>query len=545
MTQLVLGMFLLAAGEGDRTPLVVKRLPYVQPRIVNGTVDQGDPGVIELYGFSGYAPAACNGDATCLQGCRNAQNQACSSGAGCACGAGFICTSELIGPHTLLTAGHCTDLTPGGEISGQGGPQMTVCTNPTDANAVLTGTLTSNCNLVMFAIFNNQCTTNDANSSCELGLISGVDGGQGGGNYILVDQMVNPGYSPNVSAPGNDNDVGLCHLSSTTLVNGGAEPALLTFNRTDEGSACTDLGNLKFVGYGITSGSGQVAGVKMSVSADALVLDSYHNFEGQNPNANCSGNGSDPTCSGDSGGPSLNASGAIMGTTSLGDAQCASFGQDARADAYQTFYDCQMQCWGDPINGGAPAPSCTGYGCVYAPAPPSSSSSSSSGGASSTGGGSSTGSSSGSSTGSTGSSSGSGSSTGSTGGSSSGGTSTGAVGSSSSGSGSGASGGASTSGTAGGSSGSSSGGTGESGTSGTAGASSSSNGGIGSASTGSGQSGGANGSGSEGPAASNAKPHALPSAGCSTGPGGGDAPLFGALIWLGLAVLRRRGRTVA
>ena len=382
VTQLALRL-MLTVGYTPR--FIVPKLPHVPPKhIVGGTYDPGDPAVIELFDVVTFAPTDCNGDSSCLQQCTNASNQACSSGAGCICGSGGTCTSELIGPQTLLTAGHCTDLTAGGEIAGQGGPAMTVCTNLTDANNVLGGTPTPNCNLVVLAIFNNTCPTNDAQGDCEFGLINGVDGGPGG-NFILVDEMVNPGYDGTVTPPGNDNDVGLCHLSQSTLENGGAEPPLLTFNRTDEGSACTSLGDLKFVGYGITSGSGQVAGVKMSVTHADEVLDTYHNFEGADPYSSCGSAGSkEPTCSGDSGGPSFNSNGVIMGTVSLGDGNCTSWGQDARADAYASFFDCQMQCWSEPINGGAGAPSCSSYTCVYAPVQ-SSSSSSSSGGSSSSG----------------------------------------------------------------------------------------------------------------------------------------------------------------
>ncbi len=520
MTQVLLtGVLLLAGGYTPR--FIVPKLPHVTyKRIVGGTYDPGDPAVIELFGISGYDPSECNGDRTCLQGCENASGQSCSSGTGCVCGAGFTCTSELIGPHTLLTAGHCTDLTPGGEISGTGGPAMVVCTDINDANNVLGGTPTSTCNLVMFAIFNNTCETNDENSDCEFGLINGVDGGPGG-NFILIDQMVNPGYDPNVNPPGNDNDVGLCHLSQTTLENGGAEPALLEFNRTDEGNACSSLGSLKFVGYGITSGSGQIAGVKMTVNHTADVLDDYHNFEGADPYGSCTAGNAEPTCSGDSGGPSLNSAGQIMGTVSLGDGSCTSWGQDCRADAQATFYDCQMQCWTDPINGGAAAPDCSSYSCVYAPVQ-SSSSSSSSGGSSSGG---SSGSGSGSGTSSSSSSSGSGtsssSSSGSASSSSSSSSSSGSASSSSSGSGSSGSGGSSSSGES----------------------SSSSRG-----------SGGYNSSSSSAPASGSSSglvgppPHAVTptsSGGCATGPGAaGDAPAFGALAFLGLVLLRRRGRSV-
>ena len=60
--------------------------------------------------------------------------------------------------------------------------------------------------------FNNRCSTDDEYADCEFDLILGSDGGgvgAGGGNFIIVDQAVNPGYQAAVASPDNDNDIRL------------------------------------------------------------------------------------------------------------------------------------------------------------------------------------------------------------------------------------------------------------------------------------------------------------------------------------------------
>ncbi len=325
--------------------------------IIDGTLDAHDPAVLELFYVTTFPVAVCNGNQTCLQSCGTTTNgDACTSGADCVCGSADTCSGELIGPRTVVTAGHCTDLTAGGEISGAGGPALTLCQSVADAQAVVDGEATSDgCNLAAFVLFNNTCTTTDQDESCEAGLVEA-------GNYILGVDAVNPGYDGNVYPPytatNNDNDIGLVHLAATTLQNGGAEPPLLTFNRRALGAACTDLGSLRFVGYGITDpsqGSAALSGIKYSVQHDVKVKDTWHDEE-DGPTASSlstcgASTGDEPTCSGDSGGPSFDSEGVIVGITSLGDPSCVSYGEDVRIDAYQDWIDTTMTAWGNPLNG--------------------------------------------------------------------------------------------------------------------------------------------------------------------------------------------------
>ena len=244
--------------------------------IIGGELDSANPSVIELLYLVALPPSGCGGDSTCLSSCHDAMGQSCSSGASCLCGLGAECTGELIGPRTVLTAGHCTDLTAGGTLS-PNGPALTLCTSPDDVMALLSGTPpASGCTVSALVIFNNRCTTTDTMESCEISLIRG-------GDYVIADQVINPGFAAHVTPPytstNNDQDIGLVHLASATLTNGGAEPGLLLFNRADLGSQCTDLGDLKSVGYGITQptqGSSALSGLKYEVTHDEKVKDTWH-----------------------------------------------------------------------------------------------------------------------------------------------------------------------------------------------------------------------------------------------------------------------------
>jgi len=96
---------------------------------------------------------------------------------------------------------------------------------------------------------------------------------------------------------------------------------------------------LTFVGYGITSGKGQGAGVKRSV---VMPIDQVgqSQFSYQAPGKN--------TCNGDSGGPAFAKVGDewfVAGVTSYGDVGCTSYGVDTRVDAFASF-----------LPGSAPAP---------------------------------------------------------------------------------------------------------------------------------------------------------------------------------------------
>jgi hypothetical protein len=347
----------LACSSGATSDLDTSGIGTTRSDIIGGTLDAADKSVLEILYAASYPLSACNGDSTCLQGCLDATTgMPCTSGATCSCGSSATCTGSLIGPHTVVTAGHCTDFSAGGELTGAGRPALTLCSSASDVMAITAGQPTkSGCNLAIFVLFNNACTTNDAADSCETGLI-------GAGNYVIADSVTNPGYDgavvPPYTSTNNDDDIGLIHLQSSTLHNGRAEPGILTFNRTGLGASCSDLGNLRFVGYGVTDptqGASAIAGVKYAVSRDARVKDSWHNEEDgmqTSPLSTCGpGSGQEPTCSGDSGGPSFNSGGVIVGVTSLGDPACIAYGQDTRIDAYASWIDGKMAGWGDPKNG--------------------------------------------------------------------------------------------------------------------------------------------------------------------------------------------------
>jgi hypothetical protein len=325
--------------------------------IIGGTPDSDDPSVIELLYTVGLPPSACNAGSACSQTCADAAGQPCTSGPTCLCGVSGKCTGELVGPQSVVTAGHCTDLTAGGTLSGAGGPALTLCTSPADVMALGSGTPpASGCNLDLFVLFNNMCTSTDTMSSCEKALIQY-------GDYIIGDKLVNPGYNATASqfpdsSADTDNDIGLVHLTSTKLANGRAEPSLLVFNRTDLGPQCTDLGDLKYVGYGIidpSQGSNALSGRKYTVTHDAKVKDAWHiEADGTQPDPlqNCGvGTAQEPICLGDSGGPSFDSAGHIVGISSLGDTNCATIGVSTRIDAYAAWIDTTMAGWGDPKNG--------------------------------------------------------------------------------------------------------------------------------------------------------------------------------------------------
>ncbi len=327
--------------------------------IIGGALDPGDPSVIELLYVAQLSPSQCNGDSSCMQtSCLDATGQPCTSGASCLCGVGAVCSGELIGPHSVVTAGHCTDLTAGGELSGEGGPALTLCTSPADVMALSSGLVpSSGCNLDVLVLFDNVCTSTTLMGACEQTLIQS-------GDYIIGDQLVNPGFNASASsnfpdsAADTDNDIGLVRLSSSTLVNGRPEPGVLLFNRADLGSQCADLGALKSVGYGITEptqGSSALSGLKYTVTHDAKVKDAWHiEADGAqaDPLQTCGvGSGEEPTCLGDSGGPSFNSAGAIVGVTSFGDQACSTIGVSTRLDAYAPWIDSTMASWGDPTNG--------------------------------------------------------------------------------------------------------------------------------------------------------------------------------------------------
>ena len=129
--------------------------------IRNGIADPGDPAVVEIY----YGNASCTG--------------------------------ELIGPQTILTAGHCTD---DSEINPNGSP---LCTANCGQNA-----------FQIVALFGSDEQT----------AISG-------GKYIVVDAYEHhPALA--LQSQGVWNDIGVMHLASKVMQDGTPEPAPMFVNRT-------------------------------------------------------------------------------------------------------------------------------------------------------------------------------------------------------------------------------------------------------------------------------------------------------------------------
>ena len=86
-----------------------------------------------------------------------------------------------------------------------------------------------------------------------------------------------------------------------------------------------------FVGYGVTAGNRDDAGIKRSVEIPITQIDAT-DFRYSAPGVN--------TCSGDSGGPTLkqhNGATKLVGVTSWGDWDCTEFGVNTRVDAYADF----------------------------------------------------------------------------------------------------------------------------------------------------------------------------------------------------------------
>ena len=362
-----------APSGGDGPP----RIGTAKSAIIGGTLDSDDPAVVELFNIVGFPPSACDGGASCGESCFDSMGQSCTSGATCLCEVGATCTGELVGPRSILTAGHCTDLVAGGTLSGPNGPALTLCTSPADVMALAAGTPpSSGCNIAAYALFNNKCTSTDVMEACERSLIQY-------GDYIIADAFVNPGYDAHTtpfpdSGADTDNDIGLVRLTSSTLKNGGAEPDLLVFNRADLGPQCSDLGEVRSVGYGLTDpsqGMSALSGLKYQVSHDAKVRDAWH-IEADGAQADglqvCgTGTGEEPTCMGDSGGPAFDSAGHIVGVTSFGDETCTTIGVSTRTDAYASWIDTTMAGWGEPKNGTVVHVDSGGAGADSGASPPS------------------------------------------------------------------------------------------------------------------------------------------------------------------------------
>lgn len=277
LASLVAASCLSACGGDAGLHLVTARASTARAEIVNGTLDTGDPAVVEIAYFQGGL----------------ALTHELAS-----------CTGELIGPHTVLTAGHCTadgEINPGG---------LTFC-----------GTHARCSGLSIAVLFGSDAQTALAD-----------------GDYILVDDYQHhPSYAS--SAQGDpQHDVGLMHLSAAATESGEAEPAPLDVNPQDLGALYGSgaLAGVRLVGFGITPGD-QGSGKKRQITRDDVSISGASEL--QYP-ASTSDQAS--TCGGDWGGPALLAMPTpgggthefVIGVTSRGDASCAQGGVDTRTDAY-------------------------------------------------------------------------------------------------------------------------------------------------------------------------------------------------------------------
>lgn len=245
----------------------------IEEDIIGGTADTSDPAVVLLYmtvpGQSG----------------------------------GSLCTAEVISPHVVLSAAHCT----GGE-------------NPAITNAVWR-------------------------------VYPGSDFGKATAADLLAvkEAHYNPKFDINNLPAGNDVGVAILQnaLPSTIVP--------LPYNHTSMDTGF-DGKPVRFVGYGLDNGTAQTgAGVKRTTTTtlsdhSALLLhfaDTAHE-----------------TCNGDSGGPALMTLGGretIVGLTSYGDVNCAMGGWDTRVDAMAAWIDGYVQ-QADPgfgTSGGTVPPSST------------------------------------------------------------------------------------------------------------------------------------------------------------------------------------------
>jgi secreted trypsin-like serine protease len=246
-----LALLMLAAGctGGAIAPGVVEE------NIIGGTIDTGDPAVVLLY--------------MTVPGQQG----------------GALCTGEVISPHVVLTAAHCT----GGE-------------DPTVTNAV-------------YRVF------------------LGPDFSQATAATLLPVKEVH--YDPmfNVNNLTGGHDIGVAILQNPL-------PSTITPLKMNRLSMDTgfDGNKVRFVGYGLDNATAQTgAGIKRQTTttlADHTNL-LLHFTDGLHE-----------TCNGDSGGPALMTVGGqevIVGLTSYGDVNCNQGGYDTRVDTLATWVDPYVQ----------------------------------------------------------------------------------------------------------------------------------------------------------------------------------------------------------
>ena len=220
---------------------------------------------------------------------------------------GALCTGEVISPHVVLTAAHCT----GGE-------------DPSVTNAT-------------WRVFlGDDFSTATA------------------ANLLAVKEVhYNPSFSISNLPGGNDVGVAILQDALPSTI------APLPFNRASMDTGF-DGQPVRFVGYGLDNATAQTgAGVKRTTTTTlsdhtSLLL----HFS----------DGTHETCNGDSGGPAFMTLGGketIVGLTSYGDVNCAAGGYDTRVDAMAAWIDGYVQkadpgfgtSGGNPPSSTPPSPS--------------------------------------------------------------------------------------------------------------------------------------------------------------------------------------------
>jgi secreted trypsin-like serine protease len=210
---------------------------------------------------------------------------------------GALCTGEVISPHVVLTAAHCT----GGE-------------DPTVTNAVWRVYL-----------------GNDLSKATAADLLP------------VKAAHYNSKFDVNNLPAGNDVGVAIMQNALPTTI------TPLPYNRASMDSGF-DGKPVRLVGYGLDNGTAQTgAGIKRTTTTaltdhTALLL----HF----------GDGTHETCNGDSGGPALMTVGGketIVGLTSYGDVACAMGGYDTRVDSMTAWIDGYVQQADPGYLGGTPS----------------------------------------------------------------------------------------------------------------------------------------------------------------------------------------------